>query len=579
MLCRFADDPSTPHRRAWYRKVMSGGERNAADYWREASLGRMSVDGNDVKGWYDLPRKRSWYFGEAGQFVYEDGLVEHCAAAAGADVFLPRYDGLTVWVNGSLVAPATGARRDSGRPATLTLDGRKKRYWFVVQSSDDVYPLGRLVQNMGESFGWGFTEAEPFESGGRGLATAWDLMSGVSEGCWHVYEPRWCVPVHPVALWKHVSGWIPDDRVVEVYPGETTTVSLHPHEVAPSVEGGAQLVLVPLRNSQVDFLTLEARRQVGYDRRPVDAKLGLPGEGVIVHRLHLEDADVFLLDDSPGDGEIADEEARRGVGEVYRDASGVEISVEGETESGAFVVTISHPPLPAVANDDFARARLLLPTDRVEINTYAAGLEEDDPASACTRHPDGHTTWYRFTPPTDGHATFDTAGSDHWTVVGVFAGEHGDLVNLGCQDAQSLDPNSSLRDVPLRAGTTYYFETSSAWWWEGGNLAVSFSFSPGEVETVEHRTSVRFDLDDHLVATGDVHQTDWSGVCFQRVPVEIRRLVDGRWDAVANGRSDDYGHFEIPLPDRRGTYEAVVPERTAYGHFCPRTNGTRVHRH
>lgn len=560
---------------------MTGGNRNVAGYWREASLGRASIDGADIRGWYDLPRERTWYFGAEGQFLDEDALAEHCAAAAGRDVFLPAYDGVTVWVNGSLVAPSTGSRRDSGRPAELTLDGRTKRYWYVVQSSDDSYPLGRVAMNVGESFGWGFSEAEPGPGGQRGTATAWDLMSGISEGCWHVYEPRWCVPVHPIAFWKHVAGWIPDRRSIEVEPGETETVTLHPHESAAPSDDATQLVLVPLENSQVRLLTVEARRHTGYDDRPAEAKIGVPGEGVIVHRLDLQNAEVNLLDDSPGDGEVADEEARRGVGEAYTDpSSGVEISVDGERASGAFVVTISNPPMPPVPNDDFAAAHRLLGADTVELVTHAATVEAGDPISPCTGRTDGHTTWFRYTPAVDGFGTFDTTGSDHRTVVGVFAGEHGDLVNLGCHDAQSLDPNSALRGIPLLAGTNYYFETASGRWWEGGALRASFSFSPGPVGTTEHERYVRLDSKGHLVARGKVIPTEWFGACTQRVPVEVRRLVDGRWKTIASGRSDDWGAFRFRLPDRAGTYDAFVPEVSAYGHTCNElTSGTIVHRH
>ncbi|MDQ3956946.1 MAG: hypothetical protein M3273_01355 [Actinomycetota bacterium] len=580
-LCRFADDRSTPHPPSWYREVMTGGRQNAATFWREASLGRISVRGGAVKGWYDLPRERASYFTEGGQFLDEDALVEDCADAAGNDVFFPAYDGITLWVNGSLVAPATGVRRDSGRPGELTLDGRTKRYWFVVQSSDDARPLGQLALNMGEAFGWGFTEAEPDSGGGRGQATAWDLMSGISEGCWHVYEPSWCIPVHPAAFWKHVSGWIPDRRVVEVHHGETVTVTLHPHETPAPSRSAPQLVLVPLRNSQVHVLTVEARRQTGYDARPPGTKMGLPGEGVIVHRADLSEADVLLLDDSPGDGVVDDEEARRSVGETYRDpTSGVEISVDSRTPAGAYVVTISSPALPPVPNDDFDDAFELSAVDGADVVTHAATLEDGDPVSPCTERTQGHTTWFRFTPPVDGFATFGTSGSDHWTVVGLFAGEHGRLVNLGC-DAQGLDEGSALRNVPLQAGVTYYFETASLMWWEGGNLRVGFSFAPGSWAPVQHTRYVQLELGGHLVARGRVlAANEWFGACTQRVEVEIRHLVSNAWKTIRTGSTNERGRFRIRVPDRVGNYEAHVTELSAYGHVCSGSgSGTLIHEH
>jgi hypothetical protein len=132
---------------------------------------------------------------------------------------------------------------------------------------------------------------------------------------------------------------------------------------------------------------------------------------------------------------------------------------------------------PAPPNDNIANA--------INITTLSFGDAQDssgatteatDPVPPCVSqfssangntggHPNGlyNTIWYKFVPEFSANLSLDTSGSSYDTVLSVWSGNPGGLVNVACND--DINPGvqiqSQLSGVALTAGTTYYVMVGS----------------------------------------------------------------------------------------------------------------------
>ena len=73
-----------------------------------------------------------------------------------------------------------------------------------------------------------------------------------------------------------------------------------------------------------------------------------------------------------------------------------------------------------------------------------------------------------------------------------------------------------------------------------------------------HRRSVGLRLRRHLRATGNVHARDGFGLCEANAIVLIQRRHHGRWRTVKHDLTNLNGSYRTPLPDRGGSYRALV---------------------
>jgi len=124
--------------------------------------------------------------------------------------------------------------------------------------------------------------------------------------------------------------------------------------------------------------------------------------------------------------------------------------------------TLAAPP----ANDDISGAVVVtepLPFSHT-VSTVEATTAVDDPN--CVGN--GPSVWYVFTASADGHIRVDTFGSDYDTTLSGYIGAPGSLIQIGCND-DSLGLQSQL-NLPVTAGTTYYFMAGAFLGGPGGNL-------------------------------------------------------------------------------------------------------------
>lgn len=576
LLCRFADDPATPHQRGWYRNMMA----KLDDYVRETSFGHSSVDGYAVRGWFNLPHPRTYYFTEDGNHVDDAKLVRDCTRPADSKTYFPAFDGITIWVNGSLKNLTTERPKDHAGVTRISRDGSTKRYKAIFISSDKPNPFGVLAHEMGHTFEWGHSginERQVYSSN-------WDLMSGISRGCgFEAQYPEWCVPVHPIAFWKGLVGWISANQTYTVDYGENVTLDLHPHERRGET-GGYLMARIPILGSTSQFLTVEARRRWGFDARPDGTEMGIPGEGVIVHRADSFGEQIYVLDDSPDDQDLIDDEATRSVGESFVEPrSGVRISVLSELNSGGYRVQIDSPELPSVPNDLIETATYVpAASPGYDQWTYAATLSASDPRFPCTMRRHGHTVWFRHEPLLEGRLSLSTQGSDHAAVVGIFLKEGNDLHAIACAGEHNVEVGSVLRDVPAYPGRDYYIEIAALNWWNGGNLHFNLSSVPEDLpEPVLYERAITLDVK-HGRASGSLTaSTNTSeSACTSRVDVRLQRRSNSGWRTIKTIATAGDGSFRGRFADRGGKYRAIGPAFPVASGRCARAVSlARWHRH
>src|SRR6267154_2501340 len=132
---------------------------------------------------------------------------------------------------------------------------------------------------------------------------------------------------------------------------------------------------------------------------------------------------------------------------------------------------------PPPRNDTFANAINITAFTFTDVqDSSGATTESTDPTPPCATqftsaqgntagHPNGvyNTIWYNFTPIVSANLNVDTIQSYYDTVLSIWTGPAGSLVNAACNDDWNpgVTGTSQLLNVALTAGTTYFIMVSS----------------------------------------------------------------------------------------------------------------------
>jgi hypothetical protein len=345
VLCRGADgaylhaDPV-----ATFTGLMGGEAPGFNHYFRELSYGAMNIDGSRVVGVYTLPGPTESYYEYRNDTYYlRDSAVADCLAAADPAVNFPDYAGVHV-----VLPQLSGWTRVASEVVPggwlATFDGQER-----------VYALSKLtIPRPGHSLfahEWLHALGLMHSSGPyfSDYDSSWDAVSGgrnAPPGCNNFYENYFCAAMHTIAYHKARLGWIPAERTLTVLPGTVHRIELHQLATMPAAPGPLLYVKVPYWapvsgnwTLGAGFFTLEARRQVGYDKT-------VPGNAVIVHNVD-ETTGYFhqtaTVLDVDNNGNANDAGAMWTPGETLVQSQGgvtMVMCVESESATG-FVLTVA----------------------------------------------------------------------------------------------------------------------------------------------------------------------------------------------------------------------------------------------
>ena len=157
-----------------------------------------------------------------------------------------------------------------------------------------------------------------------------------------------------------------------------------------------------------------------------------------------------------------------------------EITYNGRTSAQSSTFYVSGPPGPA--NDNFGSIQLISTMPYAgSLDTWGAATAFSDPTPTCGYDKNSNSVWYQYTAPANGLLEVDTWGSDYDTVVAVWKGSLGSLVEVDCNDDAYGYLQAWLEGTPVTAGTTYYIEVMDYGYPGGGVLQLYTNFAPSVV--------------------------------------------------------------------------------------------------
>ncbi|MDQ4005883.1 MAG: pre-peptidase C-terminal domain-containing protein, partial [Actinomycetota bacterium] len=161
--------------------------------------------------------------------------------------------------------------------------------------------------------------------------------------------------------------------------------------------------------------------------------------------------EVASNDQDPNGGDTSRLTFTGASGTLYR------IAVDGwQGNRGTFVLNIRQPP----PNDDFGSAITLTGPNVTRSSDTNRGAAKQTGEPNHAGNAGGASVWYRWTAPSGGRVTIDTAGSNFDTLLAVYRGSSvGSLTHVVSNDEASNDPTSTNHTSKVAftptAGTTY----------------------------------------------------------------------------------------------------------------------------
>jgi M6 family metalloprotease-like protein len=325
ILLKFSDISTEPESLSYFTNMYSTSFPGIDHFWSENSGGLVNLSGSGAFGWYTLPHPRSYYITGDPASANLTALFNDGTAVADPYVDFRNYVGINLMFNDLLDCCAWGGSR------WATLDGTTRSWRVTWEPPWGYQNISVIAHETGHGFGL------PHSSGeyGETYDNDWDVMSNA----WvcTIPDPTFgCVGQHTILYHKNILGWVPADRKVSIGAGGQRTLTLE-RNAQPST-ANLRLIQLPINGSSTHFLTVEARRRVGYD-------LQLPGEGVIIHDVDTTRGIPAHVIDIDGNGDTGDAGAMWVPGETYTNSAGnITVTVNVATATGWIVTVRNQPP-------------------------------------------------------------------------------------------------------------------------------------------------------------------------------------------------------------------------------------------
>lgn len=509
VLCRYADDTSTPFTPSQAAVVHGPDYPGIRQFYRELSQDPTLMSGSTVRGWYDLPQPRSYYV--SGTSTNFGALARDCTAAADADVVFTEYYGINLQINGALSTRSTPPYDvlSFGGGWTLTLDGQTRSYGMTWLSGDHYDNYVVTTHEMGHALGW------PHSSGkyGNEYDSKWDVMS-VGYLRWE--PPYGWLTIHTISHHKNLAGWIPSARRWAPAMGATETATI----VRSALPPGAGYLMAEIPIAGGKRYTVEARLPMGHDTP-------LPGQAIVIHEA--EGSRAYVVDPD-NNGDPNDEGAMWKVGESFVDAvNQVTIAVEAALSDG-FVVKITRG----------AASTCTVTVAASPTNGGSAAVTAGGATGGCGRSVTVTATpnsGWSFTHWTVGGAQI-SAGASYTFTLGSNRALVANFTQQQCAVAVSANPSSGGSAAVASGGetgacgrqVTVTATPNQGWaflrWTEGGapvSTSVAYTFTPSVdralVAEFEKQCTVSVSAEPSAGGAAAVSQGAATGACGRSVTV------------------------------------------------------------
>ena len=329
LLCAFPNGDGSFESPTFYREMYGNDAPQLGHYWDDLSYGAVSLAGSDVAGPFAMPHPFAAYGIPEAEDLQRLGA--DCIAAADPTVDFSAFHGVNLMFN---VTSAVWAVAWGGAWSGV-IEGAQRSIaasWLPTWAWSDI---SVVAHEMGHTFGL------PHSSGPYGYTydNPYDVMSDDRYPCYahnqhdDIYG---CVGQQTIGYHKRMLGWLAAGDIATAGAGDQT---IKLDLLAAGDNGPPRLIVVPVIDNPSLVYTIEARQTTGYDS-------GVPGAGVVIHRVDHLSAFHAILMDGDGNGHTTDDGVYWEVGEVFAVADdGITITVAAATPTGYEVdVHVAAPP-------------------------------------------------------------------------------------------------------------------------------------------------------------------------------------------------------------------------------------------
>ncbi|HLE05122.1 MAG TPA: hypothetical protein VI729_10990, partial [Anaerolineales bacterium] len=141
----------------------------------------------------------------------------------------------------------------------------------------------------------------------------------------------------------------------------------------------------------------------------------------------------------------------------------IEVIQVSSFDGGALQLNAVEATIPE--NDDFDSATEIpgLPFPEF-LFTGLATSAGDDPALSCGKSPPSaysNSVWFRYPAPADGGITIEILDTNYNTIIAAWAGQRGELSEVGCNDLERGAEADAYLTIPVEADRDYWIEIVS----------------------------------------------------------------------------------------------------------------------